>query len=55
MTVDEKVFNVTFIDTTFNVEMEKMVNQLDEAIGVHGATPEVDPDGIFYIVVRYYG
>ncbi|MDQ1281416.1 MAG: transporter [Thermoproteota archaeon] len=48
MTVDEKVFNVMFLDMVFNDDMTKMVNQLSEIIGVRGAMPEVDSDGVFH-------
>lgn len=45
--LDEKVFNITFIDTVFNDEQEKMLNLLEGIPGVHGATPEVDPESNF--------
>jgi ABC-2 type transport system ATP-binding protein len=47
MMFDEKVFEVTFVDATFNDEHEKMINELEEIPGVHGATPEVDQEGNF--------
>jgi len=44
MMFDEKVFEVTFVDATFTDEHEKMINELEEIPGVHGATPEVDEE-----------
>jgi ABC-2 type transport system ATP-binding protein len=48
MMFDEKVFVITFIDAVFNDEHVKMVNELEEMDGVHGATPEVDPERNFH-------
>lgn len=48
MMFDEKVFNITFIDAVFNNEQEKMVNELEAVLGVHGVTPEVDPERNFH-------
>jgi len=42
MMFDEKIFDIAFIDAIFNDEFEKMVDELEEMPGVHGATPEVD-------------
>lgn len=44
---DEKVFEVTFIDAAYNDEHEKIVDELEKMPGVHGVTPEVDPEGNF--------
>jgi ABC-2 type transport system ATP-binding protein len=49
---DEKVFNITFNDAAFNDEMEKMVNELEEMSGVHGATPEVSLGALLGISIR---
>jgi ABC-2 type transport system ATP-binding protein len=48
MMFDEKVFNITFIDAVFNDGQVKMVNELEEMPGVHGVTPEVDPERNFH-------
>jgi len=48
MMFDEKVFNITFLDAVFNDEQAKMVNELEEVAGVHGVTPEVDPERNFH-------
>ncbi len=45
MMLDEKVFNITFVDAVFNDEQGKMLNELEEMPGVYGATPEVDAEG----------
>lgn len=45
--LDEKIFNITFIDAVFNGEQEKMLNLLEAIPGVHGATPEVDSESNF--------
>jgi ABC-2 type transport system ATP-binding protein len=42
---DEKVLGITFNGGIFNGEMEKMVNELEEVSGVHGATPDVSSEG----------
>lgn len=44
---DEKVFKVAFIDAIYNDDHEKMVDELEEMPGVHGATPEIDPERNF--------
>lgn len=44
---DEKVFEITFIDATYSDEHDKMVNELEKMPGVHGVTPEVDPERNF--------
>jgi ABC-2 type transport system ATP-binding protein len=44
---DEKVFVITFVDAVFNDEYVKMVNELEEMHGVHGATPDVDSERNF--------
>jgi len=44
---DERAFNITFHDAVFNEEQEKVLDELQEVPGVHGATPEVDPDRSF--------
>lgn len=44
---DEKVFNITFIDSVFNDEQGKMLNELEQMPGVYGATPEFDIDRNF--------
>ncbi len=46
--LEEKVFNMTFIDATFNGEHTKMMNELEEMHGVHGVTPEIDPEENFH-------
>jgi hypothetical protein len=43
---DEKVLGITFNGGIFNGEMEKMVNELEEVSGVHGATPDVSSEGV---------
>ena len=43
--INERVFNITFNEAIFNDGTEKMVNALEEVSGVHGATPEVSPEG----------
>ena len=48
MMFDEKVFVIEFIDAVFNDKYLKMVNDLEEMHGVHGATPEVDPEKNFH-------
>jgi len=40
--LEEKVFNVTFVDAIFNATQQKMLNLLEGIPGVFGATPEVD-------------
>jgi ABC-2 type transport system ATP-binding protein len=45
---EERVFNITFIDAIFSNEHEKMLNELEEMSGVHGATPEVDLEKNFH-------
>ncbi len=46
--LDEKVFNITFIDAVFNDDQgEKMLNVLEKIPGVHGATPDVDTERNF--------
>ena len=47
MMIDEIVFNITFIDAVFNDEHAKIVNELEKISGVHGANPDVDPEGNF--------
>jgi len=48
MMLDEKVFNITFIDAIFNETQEEMLNELERITGVHGATPEVDSERNFH-------
>jgi len=48
MMVEEKVFSVAFMNTIFGKEQERMVDELEKIPGVHGATPEVDPDSNFH-------
>ena len=48
MTFDEKIFNIIFIDAIFNDEQVKMVNELEEMPGVHGATPDFDLERNFH-------
>jgi len=48
MMFDEKVFNITFIDAVFDDMQVRMMNELEEMPGVHGATPEVDPERNFH-------
>jgi len=43
--VDEKIFSITFNEVAFNGEMEKMLNELEEISGVHGATPDITSEG----------
>lgn len=43
MILDEKVFNITFIDAVFNDEQGKILNELEKMPGVYDVTPEVDP------------
>jgi ABC-2 type transport system ATP-binding protein len=43
--LDERVLNITFNGMIFNGDMEKMVDELEETSGVHGATPNVSPEG----------
>ena len=45
--LEEKVFNMIFIDATFNGEHAKMISELEETHGVHGVTPEIDQEGKF--------
>ena len=45
MMLDEKVFNITFIDAIFNDDKVKMIHELEKMQGVHGATPDVDSEG----------
>jgi ABC-2 type transport system ATP-binding protein len=50
---DERVLNITFNGVVFNVEVEKMANELGEVSGVHGATPDVSSEGaLFGISIR---
>ena len=42
--LDEKVFNIAFIDAIFSDESLKMVNLLENLTGIHGVTPEVDAE-----------
>jgi len=44
---DEKVFEVTFIDAIYGDEHERMVDELEKMPGVHGVTPDVDPERNF--------
>jgi ABC-2 type transport system ATP-binding protein len=48
MMFDEKTFVITFVDAVFGDEHLKMVNELEEMHGVHGVTPEVDPERNFH-------
>jgi ABC-2 type transport system ATP-binding protein len=45
--LEEKVFNISFIDAVFNDESAKMVNQLEKVTGIHGVTPQVDAERNF--------
>ena len=47
MMFDEKVFEIAFVDATFDDENERMVNELEKIPGVHGATPELDQERNF--------
>ncbi len=42
--LDEKVFNIAFIDAILGDEILKTVNLLEKLAGVHGVTPEVDTE-----------
>jgi ABC-2 type transport system ATP-binding protein len=44
---DERIFNIAFADAVFNEEHKKMLDELEEILGVHGVTPEVDLEGNF--------
>jgi len=44
---EEKVFEISFTDVTYNDEWERLVDELEAMAGVHGVTPEVDPEGDF--------
>ncbi len=41
---DEKIFNITFVDAGYSDEQEKIINELEDIPGVHGATPEYDSE-----------
>ncbi|MEM2885799.1 MAG: DUF4162 domain-containing protein [Thermoproteota archaeon] len=41
---DEKTFEITFAGAEFDEEHGKMVDELEALPGVHGATPDVDPE-----------
>ncbi|MEK7353297.1 MAG: ABC transporter ATP-binding protein, partial [Chloroflexota bacterium] len=46
--MDEKVFNITFIDAVFNdEESRKMATALEAIAGVHSATPDIDRERNF--------
>jgi ABC-2 type transport system ATP-binding protein len=47
MMFDEKVFEITFIDAIYSEEHENMINELEKMPGVHGATPDIDPERNF--------
>ncbi len=44
---DERNIKIMFHDAWFGDDQEKMLDELEEVLGVHGATPEVHPDGSF--------
>jgi len=46
--LDEKIFNITFIEAVFGTDQEKMVNSLEQIPGVYGVTPEVNPESNFH-------
>ena len=48
MMFDEEVFSILFIDTVFDDEKVKMVNELKEISGVHDVTLEVDSESNFH-------
>ncbi len=41
---DEKVINITLVDTVYSEEQEKVLNTLEKIPGVYGVTPERDVD-----------
>jgi len=41
---DEKILNITLVDTVFSKEKEVMLNALEKIPGVYGVTPELDID-----------
>jgi ABC-2 type transport system ATP-binding protein len=45
---EERAFKITFDDTWFNEEKEKMVDELQEMHGVYGVTPEIDHNKSFH-------
>jgi ABC-2 type transport system ATP-binding protein len=47
MMSDEKFFNITFANSSFNAEQGQMLNELEQMPGVYGATPEYDADRNF--------
>ncbi|MFH0848897.1 MAG: ABC transporter ATP-binding protein [archaeon] len=47
MMFQERVFKITFTNAVYSNEQEIMVNKLEQLPGVHGATPEVDPNRNF--------
>ena len=44
---DERNINIVFHDAWFGEDQEKMLDELEEVPGVHGATPEIHPDRSF--------
>jgi len=44
---EERIVNIALQDAWFDEEKDKMMDSLLQLPGVHGATPEVDPDGRF--------
>jgi ABC-2 type transport system ATP-binding protein len=47
MMFDEKIFNLTFYDAIFSKEQEKMLDEIEKVQGVHGVTPQIEPDNSF--------
>jgi len=44
---DEKVFNIVLTEALFDKESRRLVDELERIPGVHGVTPDVDPEGRF--------
>jgi len=44
---EEKVFEMSFTDAIYYDEGGRLVDELEKMAGVHGVTPEIDPDGSF--------
>ena len=47
MMSDERILTASFHDAVFKEEDKKMLDELEKTHGVHGATPDIDPDGSF--------